>query len=195
MKSAWLGIVAAAIIGLGWAGAANAAIVDLGSAASPINISGISGIASMTYASSPATDIRFVSSPDTTTFFPNQMPATIASGVQSLFNLSTTPTLGLDFMNVAAGGQTFSVPAGFNFVAIHQDSGEVVFEYAMTQFSFTVQGFTGMDGTGTGVQLSNTQFLSTAGAVPEPATWGMMLVGFLGLGFAFRQSRRKVSFA
>jgi hypothetical protein len=32
-------------------------------------------------------------------------------------------------------------------------------------------------------------------AVPEPATWGMMLLGFIGLGFAFRQSRRKVSFA
>jgi hypothetical protein len=30
--------------------------------------------------------------------------------------------------------------------------------------------------------------------VPEPATWGMMLLGFVGLGFAFRQSRRKVSF-
>jgi hypothetical protein len=32
-------------------------------------------------------------------------------------------------------------------------------------------------------------------AVPEPATWGMMLLGFVGLGFAFRQSRRKESFA
>jgi hypothetical protein len=32
-------------------------------------------------------------------------------------------------------------------------------------------------------------------SVPEPATWGMMLLGFAGLGFAFRQSRRKVSFA
>jgi uncharacterized protein (TIGR03118 family) len=32
-------------------------------------------------------------------------------------------------------------------------------------------------------------------AVPEPATWAMMLIGFAGLGFAFRQSRRKVSFA
>jgi hypothetical protein len=31
--------------------------------------------------------------------------------------------------------------------------------------------------------------------VPEPATWGMMLLGFAGLGFAFRQTRRKVSFA
>jgi hypothetical protein len=35
----------------------------------------------------------------------------------------------------------------------------------------------------------------STGAVPEPATWGMMLLGFVGLGFTFRQSRRKVSFA
>jgi hypothetical protein len=29
-------------------------------------------------------------------------------------------------------------------------------------------------------------------AVPEPATWGMLLLGFIGLGFAFR-NRRKIS--
>jgi len=28
--------------------------------------------------------------------------------------------------------------------------------------------------------------------VPEPSTWAMMLLGFAGLGFAFRQSRRRV---
>jgi hypothetical protein len=38
-------------------------------------------------------------------------------------------------------------------------------------------------------------FADVATAVPEPSTWAMMLIGFLGLGFAFRQSRRKVSFA
>jgi PEP-CTERM motif len=38
-------------------------------------------------------------------------------------------------------------------------------------------------------------FSDVAAAVPEPSTWAMMLIGFLGLGFAFRQSRRKVSFA
>jgi len=32
-------------------------------------------------------------------------------------------------------------------------------------------------------------------AVPEPSTWAMMLLGFAGLGFAFRHSRRKLSFA
>jgi hypothetical protein len=32
-------------------------------------------------------------------------------------------------------------------------------------------------------------------AVPEPSTWAMMLLGFLGLGFVFHRSRRKASFA
>jgi uncharacterized protein (TIGR03118 family) len=31
-------------------------------------------------------------------------------------------------------------------------------------------------------------------SVPEPSTWAMMLLGFVGLGFAFHQSRRKASF-
>jgi hypothetical protein len=34
-----------------------------------------------------------------------------------------------------------------------------------------------------------------SGAVPEPSTWVMLLLGFAGLGFAFRRSRRKAAFA
>jgi hypothetical protein len=34
-----------------------------------------------------------------------------------------------------------------------------------------------------------------ASTVPEPSTWTMMLLGFAGLGFAFRQTCRKVSTA
>ena len=37
--------------------------------------------------------------------------------------------------------------------------------------------------------------LTGVSGVPEPSTWAMMLVGFLGLGLAFRQSRRRVSFS
>jgi hypothetical protein len=32
-------------------------------------------------------------------------------------------------------------------------------------------------------------------AVPEPSTWAMLLIGFVGLGFVFRLSRRKPLFA
>jgi hypothetical protein len=38
-------------------------------------------------------------------------------------------------------------------------------------------------------------FTPAVSSVPEPSTWAMMLLGFAGLGFAFRHSRRKVSFA
>ena len=34
-----------------------------------------------------------------------------------------------------------------------------------------------------------------ASAVPEPATWAMMLLGFIGLAWAFRSRRRVVGFA
>jgi hypothetical protein len=37
--------------------------------------------------------------------------------------------------------------------------------------------------------------ISGVSAIPEPSTWVMMLLGFAGLSFAFRQSRRRVSFA
>lgn len=40
----------------------------------------------------------------------------------------------------------------------------------------------------------NIQITSVA-AVPEPATWGMMLLGFAGLGFAFRNKRRMLGLA
>ena len=37
---------------------------------------------------------------------------------------------------------------------------------------------------------SNAQIFATGGAVPEPATWAMMLLGFGGIGMAMRGSRR-----
>jgi hypothetical protein len=59
-----------------------------------------------------------------------------------------------------------------------------VTENANGTFSFVVPppGVNVYDGTSTG-------------AVPEPSTWAMILIGFAGLGFAFRQSRRKVAMA
>jgi hypothetical protein len=42
---------------------------------------------------------------------------------------------------------------------------------------------------------ADVQANSQISTVPEPATWGMLLLGFAGLAFAFRRSRRKVSFA
>jgi len=38
-------------------------------------------------------------------------------------------------------------------------------------------------------------YTAAVSGVPELSTWTMMLLGFVGLGFAFRQSRRKVAMA
>ena len=47
-------------------------------------------------------------------------------------------------------------------------------------------------GTGGRDLLDFSVFENITVSVPEPSTWALMLFGFTGLGFAFRQSRRKV---
>jgi hypothetical protein len=46
------------------------------------------------------------------------------------------------------------------------------------------------DPAGTGYDTISFDPLSNSG-VPEPATWGMMMLGFFGVGFMMRRSRRK----
>jgi hypothetical protein len=176
LRGALIGAVA--IVGLASTGAAQAAITDLGTTSpitSPpfINIPGVT--APLTFSPAPATSIWEVTDPDFSSLFPNQNPSTIATGIQTLFNLSSAPILTLN--NESPGGSPFSesVPNGYNFVAIHNAQAEIIFNYATTQTSFNLSGdFQG---------LSNVRFYSGS-PVPEPATWAMMLLGFVGLGFA-----------
>ena len=48
----------------------------------------------------------------------------------------------------------------------------------------------GRAGTNSPFGLSNAALFSTGGAVPEPATWALMLLGFAGIGLAMRRRRR-----
>jgi hypothetical protein len=71
------------------------------------------------------------------------------------------------------------------------------------QSGFTVNAINGevinsltlTDSTGGILSFEHNRIETAVAAVPEPATWGMMLLGFIGLGFAFKNKRRKVSFA
>lgn len=49
--------------------------------------------------------------------------------------------------------------------------------------------------TSSGIGSVNAGIDISVAAVPEPATWGMMLLGFLGLGAAFRMKRRTAPLA
>jgi hypothetical protein len=187
MKLTWLGIVAAAIVGFGWAGGANAAIIDLGST-SPLTLSGVPGLTTLVFSPSPDTDTKLANNVGTNDFanlFLPQNPTNVGAGVQTLFGLGTTPTFISSPGN--AGPGTFTATSPFNFAAVHQGTAEIVFFFATPQTSISFGPNT--------PQLSGINFYSIGSAVPEPATWGMMLLGFVGLGFAFRQSRRKVSLA
>lgn len=42
---------------------------------------------------------------------------------------------------------------------------------------------------------SATVTISSVGAIPEPSTWAMMLIGFVGLGFAGRRASRRTAAA
>jgi PEP-CTERM motif len=57
----------------------------------------------------------------------------------------------------------------------------------------SIDQYTGFYGTIDAIAVVPDQFITAN--VPEPSTWAMMLIGFTGLGFAFRKSRRKVSMA
>jgi hypothetical protein len=89
-------------------------------------------------------------------------------------------------VSVTANDGTFNdmLPGGpgENFVTILAQGGETISSVAFTSSA----GFE---------RFEQPRISGIAAAIPEPSTWAMMLLGFAGLGFVFRQSRRKVSFA
>jgi hypothetical protein len=124
--------------------------------------------------------------------------------------ITGTNLIAINFVNAINAGL---VPSSFDFQFNSTTGGEswaVLFSDTGAANDFhALTGGTGSDEL-VHMNLANHpfyEFMSTNGnvllhevsavtaAVPEPATWAMMLLGFLGLGFAFRQSRRKVSFA
>src|SRR5262252_8470774 len=59
----------------------------------------------------------------------------------------------------------------------------------------TIDHFTLLDSGGTITDFEHYRIDVAASAVPEPTTWAMMLLGFVGLAYAFRSRRRMVHFA
>jgi hypothetical protein len=131
---------------------------------------GLTGFPSGTLASSFASNFLINAANVTSVVMSNWIDP--ANGAFALTTLLATATC------TPAGGNNCAPPTILHAVA------------GLTTFSETekfVITFTGAGGVEANSQI--------AVAVPEPATWGMMLLGFAGLAFAFRQSRRKVSFA
>jgi hypothetical protein len=105
------------------------------------------------------------------------MDSTTAGEAWAVFgsNLATN-----DFHQITIAGN------GVNDESSHTLTGANLFDY----YLFSINPFL-VEPAGANVLLGS----PISGAVPEPSTWAMMLIGFAGLGFAFRRSRRRVSFA
>ena len=102
-------------------------------------------------------------------------------------------------LNTFNGADNLLFPTGTTFLSLHGISFVTAAGQDINIFSFFAQG-TPPSGNAYGELSSNPSAFGVgtftlSAAVPEPSTWAMMLLGFLGLGVAFRQSRRKVSIA
>ena len=84
---------------------------------------------------------------------------------------------------------------GFNYpFGLGAGRTSVMLEIQTNATAFSA-GFISLSGGTLNAATATVPAFAPTSAVPEPATWAMMLIGFVGLGFVFRQSRRKVSFA
>ncbi|HEX2816506.1 MAG TPA: PEPxxWA-CTERM sorting domain-containing protein [Phenylobacterium sp.] len=117
--------------------------------------------------------------------------------VSATFNLGGG---GPDVVYFAPGGATFDNVSG-NLTNVTWAGGQVFVDtpLALTAGSNTLtfayhsltDGHAGFQGTGDeGWGLENIQVSGAAGGVPEPAAWGLMLVGFGGMGALLRRQRR-----
>jgi hypothetical protein len=177
--------VAALMLGASMVTSASASIVSLGPG-SPVTVSGISGVGTLTFSPTPAFEILAVTDPQYSADFPNQSPSTVASGVATLFSI---PTPTLEANNESPSNPfTESVPSGFDYVAIHNDTGEIVFAYDIPQTSFTLNNSDGA--------LSNARFYEGK-AAPAPLIGHglpvLLAVGGLtfGAGLLKRSKKRR----
>ena len=121
-----------------------------------------------------------------------QLFDTVAGRTYSvLFDLSKNPTSALATLRVAAGG----LSQDYSFGLSNNNSNMM---WSTRSFSFVAQGasstlsFTSLDGGVSGPALDNVRVaaVGVAGAVPEPASWALMILGFGAMGAVVRRRTR-----
>jgi hypothetical protein len=123
----------------------------------------------------------------------------LGSNVSFDYSFANMSTGGFQLINQLTGQQvTYSLPFGGGTLgnSLFQDSQRLAFSFIAGPLgysnavnnTYTVNLF----GTNAGGSHTNTFFIqlgSGAGAVPEPGTWAMMLVGFGAIGWSMRRTR------
>jgi hypothetical protein len=108
------------------------------------------------------------------------------------------------FASATINGQSFTVnsnincPSGPIDCTPHQFGSPFVFvEYSasarLLNVDFSIDGYPSDYHLNYAVPDGN--YVALAGAVPEPSTWAMLLIGFAGIGFTAYRSRNKLEYA
>ena len=107
------------------------------------------------------------------------------SGADLVLDLLSAPTTGQSFDILINDGTD---PILGEFI----EGSLVTGTFGGQTYSFHIDNDFNADG---GLVGNDIRLTSVVQSVPEPSTWAMMLLGFAGLGFAFGQSQRKLSFS
>ena len=99
----------------------------------------------------------------------------------------TTPNQDIDFSSVLLNGAAFALTTDANG---RTDRGSILNQPLLANNTLRVSGLAGTATGGADASFSGT--LSFA-AVPEPATWAMMLVGFGAVGFGMRRRQSRTA--
>jgi PEP-CTERM motif len=128
---------------------------------------------------------------------------TVGSGIESMLILNGTDKIDIDFgantltftfvgsqsrSSGAFNGPEFTVNSGAAFGAITSISDPDV-------SAALVGGKLEVNWEGDDFRRGETVVITFANAVPEPSTWAMMILGFLGVGFIAYRRRGQTSFA
>ncbi|MGK5081417.1 FxDxF family PEP-CTERM protein [Janthinobacterium sp. HLX7-2] len=115
-----------------------------------------------------------------------QSPAAIKNLIVSQFGLSSSAAASLTLVD--KGGlngnkpSSASIDKSFDYLAIHYNKGELLFHWDTLVAANTVFSLNNLTG-------ADYRAYSSVSAVPEPATYGMLLMGLGLLGFMARRRR------
>lgn len=186
MKSLWKAVAASGLLFAAYTTplrAATTTVVD-GSCASVTSISGCLFIGNINGSTNVSADASFLNAESAYNTYNN----THAGANPDIdLNYIGESTLGADTSN-----GMWSVSPGFfvNFLAVKAGNNFVLYQISpATSGTWTTDGY--LDSKG----LSHLVFFGTQNAVPEPATWMMMLFGFGLIGGAMRRRKTIASFA
>jgi len=117
-----------------------------------------------------------------------QDPASIGALVESVFGLPTSGPGSVSLVsfqeNMSGTSGSFTLSGSTDYLAIHYGLGELLFHWDQPLAANTVFTFACLPH-----EISNFRAYLTVSAVPEPATYGMLISGLALVGFLAR--RRK----